>query len=92
MDEQLRRNGYSAEFKKVAHHFIGNVDEACIMVNEGELYVVGDAKSAKSDICLSDSRFSITIICSGNAANASGFFLFLGTGVNLNNKALSEKN
>ena len=54
-EEQMRRNGNSAEFFRLRHHFMGNVDEACIMASEGKLNVVGDAKTKKSDKCVVDS-------------------------------------
>eukprot|EP00957_Ditylum_brightwellii_P127210 9699628-Ditylum_brightwellii.AAC.1 len=86
----MRRNGNSAEFFHLCHHFMENVDEACIMASEGELNVVGDAKTKKSDKCVGDSQFSLTMVCSGTAAGQSGPFLFLGTRKHMKNKSLTK--
>jgi hypothetical protein len=92
LDEQLRLNGHDPKFVKLQDHFVGNVDEACIMANEAELYIVGDKKASKSDKNVSDSRFSLTMICSGTAAGTSGPFLFLGSGKNMTCRSLSDEN
>ncbi len=35
------------KFKRLQHHFVGNVDETCILSLEGNLYVVGVMKTNK---------------------------------------------
>ena len=92
LDKQLWQNGYSAEFVALKHHFIGNVDEACIMANDENLFVVGEEGTKKSNKDVMDSRYSITMIRSGTAANASGHFLFLGCGKEMKSVSLSERN
>eukprot|EP00957_Ditylum_brightwellii_P188497 14350131-Ditylum_brightwellii.AAC.1 len=62
------------------------------MANDDNLQVGGDAKLKKSEKNISDSHFSITTIHSGTAANASGPFLFLGSGKTMNNRSLSARN
>eukprot|EP00957_Ditylum_brightwellii_P070125 5326082-Ditylum_brightwellii.AAC.1 len=56
-DEQRRCNGYSTQFSSLQDHFIGNVDEACVMSNDRVLSVVDDAKMKKADKNVSDNSF-----------------------------------
>eukprot|EP00957_Ditylum_brightwellii_P186715 14217649-Ditylum_brightwellii.AAC.1 len=54
LDEQMRRNGDSREFCKIAHHFVGNIDEAFIIASDRNTYVVGDVQRVKSDKSVMD--------------------------------------
>eukprot|EP00957_Ditylum_brightwellii_P080711 6138575-Ditylum_brightwellii.AAC.1 len=60
------------------------------MASEGELNVVGDAKTKKLDKCVGDSQFSLTMVRSGTVAGQSGHFLFLGMGKHMKNKSLTK--
>jgi len=58
------------EFEKVSEHFLlGNTDKSCFQAWEGNIQIVGDKFRKKHNKKDSDSKDSITVLCSiGNAA------------------------
>ena len=55
-----------------AHYFKLNLDETCFLCNEGELKIIGDNDKPRHDKNCSDSRFSITVLQVGSAADMNG--------------------
>ena len=74
------------------YHFIGNFDEAYILASDGYFYVVVYRKASKSYKNVSGSWYYLTMVQSGTYANSSVTFLFLFSGNNMKNYALSEEN
>ena len=66
------------------------MNEECILAIESHLYAIVDGKVSKPYKNMADGRYSLTIVQSGTAANASGTFLFIGSGKNMKSCALSE--
>jgi hypothetical protein len=92
LDGQLHLNRHKLDFVELHDHFVGNVDKTCILENEADLYVVGDKKASKSDKNVSDLQVSLMMIHSRTTTNASGPFLFLGSGKNMICCSLSDAN
>ena len=68
-------------FGEVMPHFIVGGDEACLLASNGEVKVIGDKEKSKHQVQTSNSRTSITIYRSGNAAGSEGPTALLPAGI-----------
>ena len=57
-----------------------NLDETSILLNEGEIKVIGSKENPRNDKSCSDSRFSIIVLRVGGAEVVNGTVIFLGKG------------
>ena len=65
--EQLSLNSHIVNFADLHPHFMLNLDETCIMANEGSVRIVGDMDIKKHEKIMDDTRLSITIVRVGSA-------------------------
>ena len=84
LEEMVRLNLPATEFKTVQSHFVGNIDESCVMGNEGTIKVVGAADRKKHEKNMDDFRESITTVRCGNAAGNIGPLFVLAKGKKMN--------
>ena len=78
---ELRRlNKPSNVFKELEEHFWGNLDETCLMSNEGTVKVVAAAEKRKIEKVMDDNRISITAVRVGFASGQQGPVVFLAKG------------
>jgi hypothetical protein len=77
--EQKCVNQPADKFNKVKAHFWDNVDESCVMGNEGGVKVLGDVDCKKHENIMDDCRDSITMLLlrSGLASGVNGPWIFL---------------
>jgi hypothetical protein len=78
LKEMQRLNLPSDEYEKVQAHFVGNVDETCMLGNDGTIKIIASRSRSKTEKNTDDFRKSITIVRSGVAAGTSGPWIFLG--------------
>lgn len=60
------------EFKAMRAHFQGNLDESCVLANDGNIKVVSAASLKKTEKNMDDCHLSTTMVQMGNAAGSSG--------------------
>ena len=86
--EQERLNKPDEEFDKLKEHFFINLDEACLMANDGTVKVLGADAKSKSEKIMDDCRASITALRSGAAGGSTGPWIFLAKGKAIDRKSL----
>ena len=67
-----------------------DLDEICIMANDGSLMIIGGSDRKKHENRLDESRLSLTLIRIGNAAGNEGPWIFLYKGKSNPNKSISD--
>jgi hypothetical protein len=75
--EHARLNQPSADFDLVKAHFMLNLDETGVQLNNGIVQIIGSASRKKHEKNNADCRDSITIIRMGSAAGQTGPWIFL---------------
>ena len=67
-------------FEELEDHFWGNLDETCLMGNEGAVKVIASAEKRKIKKIVDHSRISITAVRVGFASGTQGPIFFLAKG------------
>jgi hypothetical protein len=88
--DQARLNLPSEDFDTKKAYFMLNLDETCVMANDGAVHIIGDAKKKRHDKIMDDNRGSITIVRIGSAAGCEGPQIFLAAGKTMEVKALNN--
>ena len=65
IEELLQPNEPIDEFKIFMDHFIGNLDESCIIISDGRIKVIASASKKKTEKRTDDTRESITTVRTG---------------------------
>ena len=66
-----------------AHYFQLNLDETCLLFNEGELKILGINDKPRQEKNYSDSRFSVIVLRVGSVAGVNGPVIFMEKGTNV---------
>ena len=89
---ELLRLNPDEEYKPLSAHFVLNLDETCIMSNEGNLRVIGSSLKKKHEKRVDDLKKSVTVIRIGSAGGSTGPWIFLKEGKGkVTNKCLSPQ-
>jgi hypothetical protein len=75
--EHARLNQPASEFDKLKAHFMLNLDETGIQLNDSIVQIIGSSDRKKHEKNKDDCRESITIIRMGSAAGQTGPWIFL---------------
>jgi hypothetical protein len=78
------------DFMKLRAHFMLNLDETGVQLNDGIINIVGSANRKKHEKNMDDCRDSITIIRMGSAAGQTGPWIFLLKGKKLDRNVLMD--
>jgi len=91
LDFQRKMNQPSDEYLMVEDHFLGNLDETCLMANaDGSVRVIASLSKKKTEKNTDDSRASITSLRIGLASGTQGPFTFLAKGVRMDRKSIAR--
>ena len=90
-DRMRTTNLPTDKFESLIEHFQLNLDETCVMANDGTLHIVAGHRS-KTEKRSDDSRLSLTAIRIGNAGGSEGPWIFLYKGKAHQYRSLSDKN
>jgi len=75
---QRKMNQPADEYLMLEDHFLGNLDETCLMANaDGSVRVIASLSKKKTEKNTDDSRASITSLRIGLASGTQGPFTFL---------------
>ena len=72
-----RTNSPRDIFIRYAHYFQLNLDETCLLCNEGELRIISDNDKPRHEKNCSNSGFSITVLRVESAAGVNGPVIFM---------------
>ena len=76
----LQPNEPIDEFKIFMDHFIGNLDESCIIISDGRIKVIASASKKKTEKRTDDTRESITTVRTGYCYGDKAGYYFLAKG------------
>jgi len=91
LEFQKRVNLPAEEYEKVKDHFLGNLDETCLMANaDGSVRVIASQTKKKTEKNTDDSRTSITSLRIGLASGNQGPFTFLAKGTRMDRPSITK--
>ena len=76
----MRLNEPRDEFKRLMDHFIGNLDESCLMSSNGAIKVIALAFKKKTEKRTDETRESITTLRTGFCSDDQAGYFFLAKG------------
>ena len=71
-------------------HFIGNLDESCFMISDGEIKVIASASKKKTEKRTDDTRESITTVRIGLCSGDQAGYYFLSKVIRLERKYFKD--
>ena len=73
----MRLNEQRDEFKILMDHFIGNLDESCLMSSDGAIKVISSASKKRTEKSTDDTRESINTVRTGFCSGDQTGYYFL---------------